>query len=53
MKDNFLRIRVTPEMREYLDNLYKKYKNNEEIDSLSDVIRMIITKFRESPYGKI
>ena len=53
MKDSFLRLRITPEMREYLDNLYEKYKEDEEIDSLSDVVRMIITKFRESPYGKI
>lgn len=53
MKNNFLRIRITPEMREYLENLYEKYKGDEEIDSLSDVIRTIINKFRESPSGKI
>ena len=53
VKVDSIRIRITPEMKEYLDNLYSKYKTDEDIDSLSDVIRMIINTFRESPYGVI
>lgn len=53
VKVDSIRIRITPEMKEYLDNLYNKYKTDEEINTLSDVIRMIINMFRESPYGKI
>ena len=53
MKNCPLRLRITSEMKLYLEKLYEKYKIDEEIDSISDVVRLIINRFRMSSHGKV